>query len=273
MKRIRTPRERKSGAEGVALYAQLAATLRHQIAHGQWQVGDQLPSVAALAAEHGVAIVTVRQAIRILVEEGLLTSGRGIGTLLKALPPKPNDALRSAINDPLARQSELAIAILSESVVGEVPERLLAAGAPGVGPYVCLRKIHAHDGLPFCVMSIYLAEVVYRQLDRKSLRSQKINGLLIKNFRDDIQKMRTLVTISAADAEMSKLLQCAVGAPLANVVRCITDKRGQVVYAGEFQYVGERFILDFQSEIDMLVADSEERFPHVKTRRSASSQP
>ena len=44
-------------------YAQLADLLRQRIARGVWKEGDLLPSLDALAAEFGVARVTVRQAI------------------------------------------------------------------------------------------------------------------------------------------------------------------------------------------------------------------
>ncbi|WP_434034007.1 GntR family transcriptional regulator [Cupriavidus sp. a3] len=45
-----------------------------------------LPPITQLAADLGVAVVTVRQAYELLSKEGLIRSQRGIGTRVAALP-------------------------------------------------------------------------------------------------------------------------------------------------------------------------------------------
>ena len=59
-------------------------TLRRQIADGSLPPGTQLPSIPALAAEFGVAPLTVRQVHARLEEEGLLSRERGRGTFVQA---------------------------------------------------------------------------------------------------------------------------------------------------------------------------------------------
>lgn len=54
------------------LYVQLAAILRAQIESGELQPGQQLPSETTLTQEYGVARGTVRQAIKVLRDEGLV---------------------------------------------------------------------------------------------------------------------------------------------------------------------------------------------------------
>jgi len=62
------------------LYQQLAAILRDQISSGQ--ITDKLPSESYLQQQHGVARGTVRRAIEILTEEGLVYTIGARGTFV-----------------------------------------------------------------------------------------------------------------------------------------------------------------------------------------------
>ena len=61
-------------------YQQVMRTLRERIEHGEYQVGDRLPSETELAAALGVSRPTLRQALARLESEGLLRRIKGSGT-------------------------------------------------------------------------------------------------------------------------------------------------------------------------------------------------
>ena len=63
-------------------YRQLAAIIRGRIESGDLAPGQQLPSVINLAAEYDIAVPTVRKAITLLKEEGLVTGVAGYGTFV-----------------------------------------------------------------------------------------------------------------------------------------------------------------------------------------------
>lgn len=65
---------------------QLADHLRSLIASGALCPGDKLPSERTLAAEHGLARNTAREAIRQLAESGLVTAQHGRGVFVRAKP-------------------------------------------------------------------------------------------------------------------------------------------------------------------------------------------
>jgi GntR family transcriptional regulator len=65
------------------LYIQLAAILRGQIESGELQPGQQLPSEATLTQRHGIARNTVRQAIRVLRDEGLVETRQQRGSRVR----------------------------------------------------------------------------------------------------------------------------------------------------------------------------------------------
>ncbi len=68
----------------VPLYVQLADTIRGQIKTGQIKVGDMLPSENEMIKLYGVARLTVREALSVLVNEGLLEKRHGKGTFCRA---------------------------------------------------------------------------------------------------------------------------------------------------------------------------------------------
>ena len=57
------------------------------MARGRLHEGDQLPSEAQLMEHYGVARMTVRNALRILQDEGLITAEHGRGVYVRARPP------------------------------------------------------------------------------------------------------------------------------------------------------------------------------------------
>ena len=69
---------------GLSRYGALAVALRLRITGGDWLPGHALPAEQALAAEHGVALGTLRQALSVLADEGLVERRHGHGTFVRA---------------------------------------------------------------------------------------------------------------------------------------------------------------------------------------------
>ena len=70
----------------VALCIQLASMFRQKISYGTWSVGEKIPTVKELADECGVATMTIRQALDIIENEGLIERYRAKGTFVKDAP-------------------------------------------------------------------------------------------------------------------------------------------------------------------------------------------
>ncbi len=61
------------------VYQRLRDVIAAGILDGQWNDGDMLPSVRALAAEHGANPLTVAKAYQSFQDEGLVLVRRGVG--------------------------------------------------------------------------------------------------------------------------------------------------------------------------------------------------
>jgi len=99
----------------VPLYIQVAAVMRQRIERRQWQPGQKISTLVELEREFEVARVTVRQAVDILSQEGLLHCHQGRGTFVAEKPPSRH-------------WLELATdwAILIDSIKDNIPKRIKA---------------------------------------------------------------------------------------------------------------------------------------------------
>jgi len=67
-------------------YEYVATSVRTQIADGTYSVGSELPTITALAAQFGVSHMTIKRALAVLVDEGLIATRRGARTRVLGLP-------------------------------------------------------------------------------------------------------------------------------------------------------------------------------------------
>lgn len=80
--------ESKKSPHSQALYSQILNEIREHILSGDLAVGTRLPPEAEIAQQHQTSRGTVRQALSILVTEGLLERIQGSGTFVRKLPSK-----------------------------------------------------------------------------------------------------------------------------------------------------------------------------------------
>ncbi|MFC1435359.1 GntR family transcriptional regulator [Streptacidiphilus sp. N1-3] len=147
-------------------YQRLAADLRRRIRAGEWQGGEALPVETELEAHYDVARNTVRLAMDVLVNEGLVVRVQGKGTYLKDHPvldhhayvSPPGSGAGVPLTPPsLAYATEAAAAgrelsahfqMLIVRAATDIAERLQIAP----DEVVVLRRVKLHlDGEPWAI--------------------------------------------------------------------------------------------------------------------------
>src|SRR6266568_9099365 len=68
-------------------YRQIAAELRSAIERGDYPPGARLPGENALMRDYSVARMTARQALAVLISEGLAVSRKGAGVFVRTFRP------------------------------------------------------------------------------------------------------------------------------------------------------------------------------------------
>jgi len=78
---------------------QIAADLRRRIADGEWPEDRRMPGEVALSQEYEVARGTIREALAVLREEGLIETDRGRGSWVVRPVKRPAEPPRRASPD------------------------------------------------------------------------------------------------------------------------------------------------------------------------------
>jgi GntR family transcriptional regulator len=134
-----------------AVYRQIADHLREAISRGRLPEGEQLPSEAQLMEHYGVARMTVRNALRILQDEGLTTAEHGRGVYVRSRPP-----VRRLASDRFAQRhrKEGKAAFLAESEqVAATPLVDMIKITEGQPPDEVADRLRLPEGAPVVVRS------------------------------------------------------------------------------------------------------------------------
>jgi GntR family transcriptional regulator len=225
------------------LYTQVADAMRERIVKEAWPIGLQIPTLPALAHEFGVALITVRQAVRVLKDEGLLIPEQGRGTFVRS---KPATHPQMRVETSLPALAELYRKLAPRLVPlaeGTAMPRLDAEEGSLAPSYHFLRRLHVSDNQLSSVISAYLDERVFRLAPRR-FRTETIVPVLMDLKSVKIGSARQILTVSTAGAEAASALKISVSAPVAEVRRVFCAPDGTVIYLGELTYRGDFIRVD-----------------------------
>ena len=126
----------------------LAQELRTRILAGEWRPGDRIPSEPELARREAVSRSSMRAAITMLEEDGVVSRKHGSGTYVTYRPALPHDLGRNFGVSSLIRSTGMEPGTV-EASSGAVPAPAAVAEALGVpeGAAVSsLRRVRTADG-------------------------------------------------------------------------------------------------------------------------------
>lgn len=155
-------------------YQEIADRLREQIGTGTLEPGQRLPSEPDLAAEYDASRNTVRLAIALLINQGLVVSRQGLGTFVVE-PARPFTALLSRIPaPPQERHASQGMPVVSPDTGGSEMSRLIVetgSASPSVAeklalaagdPVVIRRSEHFIGDVPWQLIHSYYPSDIAR---------------------------------------------------------------------------------------------------------------
>ncbi len=153
--RVRSPIEFRSDDP---LYLQVVRTLKDEIVKGVYPVGSQLPTEEELRKRFSVSRYTVREALRRLREDDLVSSRQGSGTTVS--PQLATSFVHEvmSINDLVTFATGLHFAIASIELI-EVDRQLAARIEVKRGEQWLAIRGHRHTGesdIPVCATEVYV---------------------------------------------------------------------------------------------------------------------
>ncbi|GGJ26066.1 GntR family transcriptional regulator [Neoroseomonas lacus] len=232
----------------VARYIQLATLFRRRIEQGAWRLDQRIPTVDELAAECGVARATIRQALDLLQQDGLIERFRAKGTFVRGAPTE-NRLWCDVETDwsGLLRSREGAEIEILDDRSGLSPAALPTVEIGRPAPlYRHIRRRHWRDGQPFLLADVYLNERLSLKVTEEALRSRTALKLVAGIPGVRIADARQTLTIGTADVETAAALHLPLNAPVALVRRAAVDPRGVLLMVADGIYRGDVVRIDIK---------------------------
>jgi GntR family transcriptional regulator len=221
----------KGSLSPVPLYFKVMTEIRDNIMSGTWSRGFQLPGELDLARRLGVSVITIRQALGRLSEEGLIRRERAKGTYVTWSGP-----VNQAIN----------LEIETENLVTLNPEgtsfKLL--GTETMEPNAELRrdfKLSTNEKItrmtrmrmarerPLAFVYSYVPVRLAEKLSARALLKLPLSSVIENTWNLKITDVRHLVGAKLADDEVSAHLEIPPGSPVLFVERNYLCKKALIL--------------------------------------------
>ncbi|MBS7538944.1 GntR family transcriptional regulator [Ancylobacter lacus] len=234
----------------VPRYLQIAGVIRRRIEDGVWRPNEKISTLQELEAEFKVARVTVRQAVEVLQDEGLVRRIQGKGTFVSA-----------QVEEKRWLKLDLKWRSLAGTIGMNVPRFLPVTTPPPAPPlraedgvpaqdYRYFESVQSRRGQPYSFARVHLAEEIYqRAIDRFGREPTiavvaSLEGLAVKRARQSF-------IVGTVEPRIANLLAIGIGFPTVEAHLVVVDENDVVIYVADIIYRGDCVQLD----VDLLRGD------------------
>ncbi len=194
------------------VYAQLVRILLGQIAAGVFRPGDRLPSEAQLCRRYGVSPMTVRRAVNILVDQGMVVAEQGRGTFVRPLELGTATFSLDRLQQ-LFREDQSTVRLL-ETRITPATERTARKLAIRVGARtVFLRRLIFQGEQPVLLHREHVVFDPTRPIIEAEMEVTALRGLFSGGGGPDLKRGDLTIDATVLTEEEAVLLQSKVGVP------------------------------------------------------------
>ena len=235
------------------LYVQIAEQIRRSIKEKTYAVGQRLPAEGQLSERFGVNRHTLRQAIGLLKQEGLLRIERGKGTFVAAAPIRYPIGKRVRYNEALKAQGHVVRFELVRAAEVVADEAIAEGLSVGVGDSVAMtERLGFADDMPISVGTGYFPLALFPDiLSAESTKALQSIGSVSKWLRTryDIDHIRRSTSVSARLVEPAdaKLLRLPLNQPVLLAESVNVDREGRIIEYGVAKLRGDRMEMFFEN--------------------------
>ncbi|MDF8366952.1 GntR family transcriptional regulator [Weissella paramesenteroides] len=226
---------------GSPVYIQIHDEIREAIDAGRWVPGDRIPAERELAEQFGVSRMTLRQAIMLLVDEGVLERRVGSGTFVSEQKVQEHlngiTSFTDLMSDAGKKATSKTISFHAGRATNSEQEQLQLAPDARV---LRMERVRYGDDEPIAFEVAAIPESLIEGLSRSAL-TDSLYRTLAEERGLKIGRAQQTVTAAAVKERVSEYLAIKRGDPVL-VLRQITyDAKGVPFEYVQTQYVGSRF--------------------------------
>ena len=235
-------------SEVLPLYIKIADELRHNIEACVYRVGDQLPTEQDLSARFGVNRHTLRRAIDVLRQEGLIRVDRGRGMFVAAAPISLAISERVRYNELLKAQG------LQPSKktlrIAELPADPTIARALEIAPgeaVVLFERLSLADDSAISIASSYFPGDRLPQITQHCEHCHSISKLLREEYGFDHIRRSTRISARMVQPRDARFLAVPLNTPILLTESVNVNQHGTVIEYGVTRFRGDRMELVFDN--------------------------
>ena len=227
-------------------YEQIYQRIRDHIQSDRVADGDSLPSEPDLAKQFHVSRVTVRKALQMLENEGMVVRKGRVGTFAtkRVVPLRPAASLEGLASEVewLSEHSHLKV-LGYERVAAPAPVRAALKLKPGTR-IRRFSRLRYQDHGPIAYLQTYLTPAVERLVSKAELTSAP-PLLVLLHKRAPLVRAHQIIAAEPADDRVAELLGVAPGAPLMRTSRILYDAQDRPVTLTIARMRADRFELHY----------------------------
>lgn len=211
----------KGSFSPVPLYFKVMTEIRDNILSGLWNRGFQLPGELDLARRLGVSVITIRQALGRLSEEGLIRRERAKGTFVNWSGPV-NQAINLEIeaeNLVTLNPAGTSFKLLSTETLDAQSELQREFDLSPKEKLTRITRIRMARGLPLAYVHSYARSRFVEKISHRSLLKLPLSRAIESAWGIKITDVKHLVGAKLADDEVSRHLEIPPGSPVLFVER------------------------------------------------------
>ena len=228
----------------VPLYKELQDRLVEELAMGVYPVGERFPTEQELCARTGLGRHTVREALRMLQDAGLLSRRAGVGTVVLARTAPKKYSYRVDSIENLTKYAEATVfEKLHEGLVTLHEEFATSLGVPTGSRWLRIAGLRRpkKDELPLAWTEIYIAQPYAAVRSRLSITSRPIYQQISDQFGFGISKVEQQTSAVMMPAEISEQLSGMAGTPALMERRRYWSDNDELFEVSVSFHPGERF--------------------------------
>lgn len=210
--------------------------------------GSVLPSEAEMSTEFGASRVTIRRALEMVRDEGLIAARQGFGWFVATEPVPQNLGSLATIESHVEGVGRLSERKIEEFAFEQPPERV--GQLLGVDQVLRVKRVNLADGVPFAVVTVWCPADLGAGLSRRDVERRPFYELLDVQLRGATQTIGADL-VGEVDAQ---LLDVPAGSPVLRCQRVTTAVTGEPILVSEHLFPAHRteFVVDLpQAEPSM----------------------
>jgi len=212
-------------------YIQIKQILLDRINNGVYEHGQKLPSESSLAKEFAVTRVTLRRALELLRQEGILNPIKGVGwtVIHHRIEQRLTSSYWFGLEVGDTGTSTSSRIIKTNSI--EIPKELEYYFNDNISKLIVyeLVRLRLYGQYPISLEYSYIPKHLAPEIDKEFHRNESLVWLLENTYGLAIGKSTEYLIPQLSDAYESELLQISLNSPVFQTIRITYSKKQEII--------------------------------------------